>query len=111
MIIISTSYEQGKAVSEKLLDANREKSYYNGAWYNCSTYVSDGLKAIFGKRIGKESILGPIKSTTPNQLWKDVLLKTSEKNLPYEVLKDPGEEVDIRFIPYIKSQLSGDSLP
>ena len=102
VVRISTSYEQDKAVSERLLDANKDKTLYNGAWYNCSTYVSDGLKALFGKRIGKENMLGPIKATTPNQLWKDILTTANEEGLPYEVLQDPGTNVEIRFKSYIK---------
>ena len=94
---LNTTYEQDMATTERLLNANQNKDKYNGAWYNCSSYVSDGLKAIFGKTIGKESMLGPIKSITPNQLWKDTL-KAAEKNgIPFLILKDPGSEVDNIF--------------
>ena len=90
------------AVSKRLLDANIEKQLYNGAWYNCSTYVSDALTAIFGKRIGKEKMLGPIQAIIPNQLWKDFKTNANEKALPYDVLKNPGQEVDIQFKSFVK---------
>ncbi len=99
---ISTSYEQDMAVSKRLLDATIEKQLYNGAWYNCSTYVSDALTAIFGKRIGEEKMLGPIQAITPNQLWKDFKTNANEKGLPYDVLKNPGQEVDIQFKSFVK---------
>jgi len=94
---LSTSYEQDMAISGRLLNANQEKKEYNGAWYNCSSYVSDGLKAIFGKTVGKESMLGPIKSVTPNQLWKDTQTNAEKNNIPYSILKDPGSEADNKF--------------
>ena len=78
---LSTSHGQDIAVSERLLKANENNKEYNGAWYNCSSYVSDGLKAIFGKTIGKERILGPISSVTPNQLWKDVVKLADKEGL------------------------------
>ena len=90
------------AVSKRLLDANIEKQLYNGAWYNCSTYVSDALTAILGKRIGREKMLGPIQAITPNQLWKDFKTNANEKGLPYDVLKNPGQEVDIQFKSFVK---------
>lgn len=99
---LSTSYEQDMAVSGRLLDANKEKTEYNGAWYNCSSYVSDGLRAIFGKSVGKESMLGPIKSITPNQLWKDVQNIAGEEDILYEILKDPGADADRKFKSTIK---------
>ena len=62
---LSTSYEQDNAVKGRLDKANEEKTDYNGAWYNCSTYASDGLKGIFGKKVGGESMLGRIRPTNP----------------------------------------------
>lgn len=98
---LSTSHEQDMAVSERLLKANVKNKEYNGAWYNCSSYVSDGLKAIFGKTIGKEGILGPIRSVTPNQLWKDVLKYADKAGIPYCILKDPGSFIDKKFKTFI----------
>lgn len=99
---LSTSYEQDMAISGRLLNACQEKKEYNGAWYNCSSYVSDGLKAIFGKTVDKESMLGQIKSVTPNQLWKDTQTNAEKNNIPYSILKDPGSEVDNKFIATMK---------
>ncbi len=99
---LSTSYEQDMAISGRLLYANQEKKEYNGAWYNCSSYVSDGLKAIFGKTVGEESMLGPIKSVTPNQLWKDTQTNAEMNNIPCLILKDPGSEADNKFRATIK---------
>ena len=98
---LSTSYKQDMAVSERLLKANVKNKEYNGAWYNCSSYVSDGLKAIFGKTISKEGILGPMRSVTPNQLWKDALKYSDKSGRPYYILKDPGSSVDKKFKTFI----------
>ncbi|MFV0304116.1 MAG: hypothetical protein ACK5IC_01380 [Moheibacter sp.] len=94
---LSTSYEQDMAVKGRLEKANEKKTDYNGAWYNCSSFSSDGLKAIFGKKVGRESMLGPIKSITPNQLWKDTQKASEKKGISTEVLKDPGTGVDNKF--------------
>lgn len=94
---LSTSYEQDLATEERLLQANQKKIEYNGAWYNCSTYVSDGLKAIFGKTVGRESMLGPIKSVTPNKLWQDTQKVAKKKGIPYYILKNPGSKVENKF--------------
>ena len=52
VLLLSTSYEQDMAVKNQLQNANENKEYYNGAFYNCSSYVSDGLSALFGKMVG-----------------------------------------------------------
>lgn len=94
---LSTSYEQDMAVKGRLDNANDNKKDYNGAWYNCSSYASDGLKGIFGKKVGRESMLGPVKSITPNQLWKDTKETAEKNNIGTDVLKDPGAGVDNKF--------------
>ena len=91
------------AVVNRLETANEENNEYNGAWYNCSTYCSDGLKAVFGKKVGRESMLGPIKSVTPNQLYKDAKKAAEKKDIKVEVLKDPGEDVNTKFRQTMKS--------
>ena len=94
---LSTSYEQDMAVKGRLDNANDNKKDYNGAWYNCSSYASDGLKGVFGKKVGRESMLGPVKSITPNQLWKDTKETAEKNNIGTDVLKDPGAGVDNKF--------------
>jgi uncharacterized protein RhaS with RHS repeats len=94
---LSTSYEQDMSVKGRLDKANEQKTDYNGAWYNCSSYASDGLKGIFGKKVGRESMLGPVKSITPNQLWKDTKKAAEKNNIGTDVLKDPGTGVNNKF--------------
>ena len=101
---LSTSCEQDMAVSERLLEANVKNKVYNGAWYNCFSYVSNALKALFGKNIGKEGIWGPIRSATPNQLWKDALIYADKVGIPYCILKDPGSSVDNKFKTFINEE-------
>ena len=101
---LSTTYDQDMAVKKRLEKANKIKTYYNGAWYNCSSYASDGLKAIFGKKIGRETIFGLINAITPNQFWKDLLEEAQSEKLGVNVLKDPGNKIDNEFVKTIKNK-------
>ena len=55
VLVLSTSYEEDMIVINQLENANINKDYYNGAFYNCSTYVSDGLKCIVWKKGGERN--------------------------------------------------------
>lgn len=99
---LNTSYEQDLATQSALDNANIEKPNYNAATYNCSSYVSDGLSALFGEKIGKEKVLGPIKAITPNQLWKDTMSKANSLSIPFFVLKSPGNDIANKFTATMK---------
>jgi RHS repeat-associated protein len=100
---LSTNYKQDLKVRKRLEKSNEKKAKYNGAWYNCSTYASDGLKGIFKKKVGRESMLGFITSITPNKLWTDTIKKAAKKNIETKVLKNPGQGVKKKFKDIIKA--------
>ena len=104
VLLLSTSYEQDMAVKNQLQNANENKENYNGAFYNCSSYVSDGLSALFGKMVGKETIIWPFQSITPNQLWNDVQKTANKQGIRNTVLTDPGELTSIGFRESLKSK-------
>ena len=104
VLLLSTSYEQDMAVKNQLQNANENKDYYNGAFYNCSSYVSDGLSALFGKKVGKETIIWPFQSITPNQLWNDVQKTANKQGIRNTVLNDPGELTSFGFRESLKSK-------
>ena len=104
VLLLSTSYEQDMAVKNQLQNANENKEYYNGAFYNCSSYVSDGLSALFGKMVGKETIIWPFQSITPNQLWNDVQKTANKQGIRNTVLNDPGELTSFGFRESLKSK-------
>ena len=98
VLLLSTSFEQDMAVKNQLLRANENKDYYCGTFYNCSSYVSDGLSALFGRTVGKETIIWPIRSITPNQLWKDVQSTANKQGISNTVLNDPRELTSFGFL-------------
>ena len=102
VLLISTSYKQDVAVKKQLMNANKNKNYYNGASYNCSTYVSDALSALFGEMVGKETIFWPFQSITPNQLWNDVQTTANYQGIRNTILKEPGELTSFGFRESVK---------
>ena len=102
VLVLSTSYEQDMSIKKQLENANKNKDYYNGAFYNCSTYVSDGLSALFGKKVGKETVVWPFQSVTPNQLWKDVREVAGKQGIINNVLVNPGILINFSFRESIK---------
>ena len=82
--------------------STKNKDYYNGAFYNCSTYVSDGLSTLFGKKVGKETVVWPFQSVTPNQLWKDVNLMANKQGITNEVLVNPDMLINYSFRESVK---------
>ena len=102
VLVLSTSYEEDMIVINQLENANINKDYYNGAFYNCSTYVSDGLSALFGKKVGKETVVWPFQSVTPNQLWKDVREVAGKQGIINNVLVNPGILINFSFRESIK---------
>ena len=104
VLLLSTSFEQDMAVKNQLLSANENKDYYCGASYNCSSYVSDGLSALFGRMVGKETIIWPIQSITPNQLWSDVQTTANKQGIRNTVLNHPGECASFGFRESIKGR-------
>ena len=102
VLLLSTSYEQDMSIKKQLENANKNKDYYNGAFYNCSTYVSDGLSTLFGKKVGKETVVWPFQSVTPNQLWKDVNLMANKQGITNEVLVNPDMLINYSFRESVK---------
>jgi len=72
---------------------------YNGLTHNCTDYASTGIEKLLGiGEIGQEDIPSAGTSTTPNQLWKDVIEVAAKKNLQVTILKDPGSDVNNSFL-------------
>jgi RHS repeat-associated protein len=91
---ISTGFEVDQQVKAKLEGLNESETTYNGKNFNCSTYAGCGLGVVLGEKVGEEKVLGPIKATTPNQLWKDVVNVANQKGMATETLVDPKNKVD-----------------
>ena len=97
IVRLETGYETDQQVKATLEGLNQTKPTYNGKGFNCSTYASCGLENVFGEKLGKENVLGPLKSVTPNQLWNDVLKAAGTQGVKADVLVDPGNKVDNSF--------------
>ena len=109
VIQLNTSKEQDLQVINKIQQLNKANRMYNGAYNNCTTFVSNALedilaygamKRIFVREWGKEKLFGVGYNEyhTPNQLWKDVVNSAKDKSIDYDILKDPGKKTNFRFI-------------
>jgi RHS repeat-associated protein len=101
---IKTDFATDEQVKATLNDLNANKTTYNGKSFNCSSYVSCGLEPVLDEKVGKETVLGPLKAVTPNQLWKDVVNTTANKGIQTNVLVDPGTKVNNSFKEGINQQ-------
>ena len=97
VIQFTTSYEIDSAAKMRLSKAAQKNHHYNALHYNCSDYAKIGVNAVSDDSVSGQEIILFWQATTPNSLFQQA---SSLSNA--SVIKDPGDNVNKRFLSGIK---------
>ena len=96
VIQFKTSYEVDSIAKENLSTIAKQNSYYNALFNNCSDFAKIGVNSISNEKVSGQELLLIWRATTPNALFREAASLNNAS-----IVKDPGKNVNKRFLPGI----------
>ena len=96
VIQFKTSYEVDSIAKENLSTIAKQNSNYNALFNNCSDFAKIGVNSISNEKVSGQELLLIWRATTPNALFREAASLNNAS-----IVKDPGKNVNKRFLPGI----------
>ena len=96
VIQFKTSYEVDSIAKENLSTIAKQNSNYNALFNNCSDFAKIGVNSISKEKVSGQELLLIWRATTPNALFREAASLNNAS-----IVKDPGKNVNKRFLPGI----------